>query len=70
MTTKTKRRAKCSVHVDEGNDGLEAAAKSVSRLKGVLAVKGNHISHMLGIEYDPDKVTIEEIRRTIENQKG
>jgi hypothetical protein len=49
---------------------VEAAAKSVSKLKGVLVVKANHISHMLGIEYDPDKATIEEIRRTIENQKG
>lgn len=66
MATPRKRRAKCTIHVDEGNDGLEAAQKSVSKLEGILDVRANHISHMLGIEYDPDKITIEEIRKEIE----
>ena len=53
------------------NDGvfcrLEEAKELILRIKGVLNVETNHMSDKLVVEYDPEKVTLDQIRKTIEN---
>jgi hypothetical protein len=46
---------------------LEEAKELVLRIKGVLNVETNHMSDMLVIDYDPEKVTLDQIRKTVEN---
>lgn len=62
-------KARGSISVSEAADGtcrLERAKKAVSKIKGVLSIEANHVTHMLEIEYDPEQVSLDEIRKTIE----
>ena len=65
------RKAIAQIHVngDDISCGLEEAKVLVFRLKGVLNVESNHVSETLVIEYDPDKVTLDQIRETIKNRR-
>lgn len=49
---------------------VERAAKAVSGLKGVTRVEPNYLSRQLFVEYDPDHVTMEEIRRAVKSHPG
>jgi Heavy-metal-associated domain len=64
-----ERKAKGTIHVEsrEGPCRLENAKEVVSKMKGVFSVEANHVSHMLTIQYDPDKVTLDQIRKTVES---
>jgi hypothetical protein len=44
---------------------LEEAKRQVLSIEGVLGVEANHVSETLAIEYDPEKVTMNQIRKTI-----
>ena len=45
---------------------LESIREYVSKIAGVSGVEANHVTHMLSIEYDPRKVTMNEIRKKVE----
>ncbi len=63
-------KARGSIHVSEAKDGscrLESAKKTVSKIKGVLLVEANHMTHVLEIEYDPSKVSLDDLRNAIED---
>jgi hypothetical protein len=47
---------------------LEEAKKLALRIKGVLGVETNHTWDTLVVEYDPEKVTLDQIRKTIANR--
>jgi cation transport ATPase len=64
-----KTKAKGTIHVvqHEGRPcRLESLKKKVSKIAGVSGVEANHVTHMLSIEYDPKKVTMDEIRKKVE----
>jgi copper chaperone CopZ len=45
---------------------LEKAKGAVSEIPGILDVEANHLSNLLTIDYDQDRVSLAQIRRTIE----
>jgi len=54
------------VEDDGSRGGLERARRAISKIDGLFDVEANYISHLLVFEYDPDKITLEQIRRTVE----
>ena len=64
-----KSMAKGTIHVSphEGRScRLESVSEQVSKIAGVSSVVANHVSHALSIEYDPKKITLDQIRKQIE----
>ena len=64
-----KMMAKGTLHVPQHEGSpcrLEALKKQVSKIAGVSGVEANHVTDMLSIEYDPEKVTMDEIRKKVE----
>jgi copper chaperone CopZ len=49
---------------------LESLKKQVSKIAGISGVETNHVTHMLSIEYDPKKVTMDEIRKKVETSQA
>ena len=47
---------------------LEEAREKVIGINGVLSAETNHTSDMLVVEYDSEKVAIDKIRKTIDNE--
>ena len=45
---------------------LEKAKGAVSEIPGIFDVDANHLSNLLTIDYDQDRVGLAQIRRTIE----
>jgi copper chaperone CopZ len=63
-----KTMAKGTVHVSplEGRScRLESVREEVAKIVGVSSVEANHVSHALSIEYDPKKITLDQIRKKI-----
>ncbi|HKM75548.1 MAG TPA: heavy-metal-associated domain-containing protein [Candidatus Bathyarchaeia archaeon] len=62
-----KSRALCTIRVWEVDDPgrLEKARKVVQNLKGVVKVQANYILHLLTVESDPEKITLDEIRNSV-----
>ena len=58
---------KCLIHIPakDAPCGLEKIRESVSKIVGVFDAEANHISDTLTVEYDPDRVTLDQIRRAI-----
>jgi hypothetical protein len=44
---------------------LEKARVAVSEIPGILDVDANHLSNLLMIDYDQDRVSLAQIRKTI-----
>ena len=66
---KQKTLAKGTIEVTQNERGvcrLEQLKEMLSKMNGVSSVEANHITHMLSVEYDPKKVTMDEIRKKVE----
>ncbi len=53
------------VSSNEAPYGLEKAREAVSKIPGIFDVDANHLNNLLTIDYDQDRVTLAQIRRTI-----
>jgi copper chaperone CopZ len=63
--------AKATIHVKQHGGRscrLESIKEQVSKIAGVSGVEANHVTDMLSFEYDPEKATMDEIRRNVEAQ--
>ena len=62
-----KSKAICSIRVWDVDDPgrLTKAGKIVRNLKGVEKVQADHISHVLTVEYHPERITLDEIRNSV-----
>ena len=62
-----KSKAICSIRVWEVDDPgrLKKAGTIVRNLKGVEKVQADHISHVLTVEYHPERITLDEIRNSV-----
>jgi hypothetical protein len=58
-------RSLVSVTSSEAPCGLEKAREAVSKIPGVFDVDANHLNNLLTIDYDQDRVSLAQIRRTI-----
>lgn len=69
MTALSRKPAKGMIFVQNGGApaGLEFARRAVSKIDGVFELEANHVAHLLIFEYDQDKVTLEQIRKVVEN---
>jgi hypothetical protein len=61
-----KSRAMCTIRVWEVDDPgrLEKARRIVRNLRGVMKTEANHTSQMLTVEYDPEEIILDEIRKS------
>jgi hypothetical protein len=59
--------AKSLIYVasSEAPCGLEKVRETVSKIPGIFDVDANHLNDLLTIDYDQDRVTLAQIRRTI-----
>jgi hypothetical protein len=67
---KEKATARGTIHVAEHETKpcrLETLGEQVSKILGVSSVETNHVTHSLSIEYDPQKVTLVQIRNKIKH---
>lgn len=46
---------------------MEEAGAAITSLKGVLKVETNHVTHMFYVEYDPEKISFERIRKEVKS---
>jgi len=57
----------CTIRVAEADDPrrLERARSIAENLSGVVKSEANHIVQMLTVEYDPEKTTLDTIRKAV-----
>ena len=48
---------------DNSSYGLENAAEALRKVEGVLIVEANHLSNTIYVEYDPNKISLDAIRK-------
>ena len=67
VMSENRSRAMCTIRIPEMDDlsRLEKARAVASRLEGVVKSEADHTLQMLTIEYDPQKITLEEIRNAV-----
>jgi copper chaperone CopZ len=53
------------VATSEASCQLEKARGAVSEIPGIFDVDANHLSNLLTIDYDQERVSLAQIRRTI-----
>lgn len=46
---------------------IEEAREAISKMDGVLKVETNHVTHMFYVEYDPEKISFERIRKEVKS---
>ena len=46
---------------------MEEAGSAITKLKGVSKVETNHVTHMFYVEYDPEKISFEKIRKEVKS---
>lgn len=46
---------------------MEEAGAAITKLNGVLKVETNHVTHMFYVEYNPEKVNFERIRKEVKS---
>ena len=65
--SRKKSRAMCTIRIPETDDlsRLEKARAIAARLEGVVKSEADHTLQMLTIEYDPEKITLDEIRNAV-----
>lgn len=69
VNTRSKK-AKAILQLESGQEDPSHPSKVEQILKrraGVLDVVINHLTNMLSVEYDPDKISVDEIRILIKN---
>jgi copper chaperone CopZ len=49
----------------EAPHGLEKVTEAVSKIPGIFDIEANHLNNLLTIDYDQDRVTLAQIRKTI-----
>ena len=49
----------------ENGSRMEEARDAISKLNGVLKVETNLVTRMFYVEYDPEKIRIESIRKEV-----
>jgi len=62
-----RNRAMCTIRISESDDlsRLEKARLLVSKLEGVVTSEADHTFQILTVEYDPETITLEEIRNSV-----
>ncbi len=53
--------------IQESGRHMEEARDAITKLDGVLRVETNHVTHMFYVEYDPEKISIESMRRRVKS---
>jgi len=51
----------------EGWRRMEEARAAIAKLDVVLKVETNHVTRMFYVEYDPEKISFESIRREVKS---
>ena len=46
---------------------MEEAGNAITKLNGVLKVETNHVTHLFYVEYDPEKISFERIRKEVKS---
>ena len=46
---------------------MEEARDAITKRDGVLKVEINHVTHMFYVEYDPEKISFENIRKEVKS---
>ena len=46
---------------------MEEAREAMIKLNGVLKVDTNHVTHMFYVEYDPERISFERIRKEVKS---
>ena len=46
---------------------MEEARDAISKIDGVLKVEANHVTRMFYVEYDPEKISFEKIRKEVKS---
>ena len=66
-TTVDTSRATSTFRVFDDGDALqmENARRRVQRLEGVLNVEADHISHVMSVEYNSDRISLSEIKKAV-----
>ena len=68
-----KKVASATVRFGNGNQiqdewrRMEEARDAIARQNGVLRVEINHVTHMFYVEYDPEKISFENIRKEVKS---
>jgi hypothetical protein len=64
---KKKSRALCTIRICEVDDlaRLEEARTVVRGLEGVTTAEADHVLQILTVEYDPDRIELNEIRNAV-----
>jgi Zn-dependent membrane protease YugP len=64
-TLKQEYKAWISFHIYSRDPSkLERARRKILRLRGVLQVEVDYMSHILTVAYDPEKTTLDQVRKT------
>jgi hypothetical protein len=63
------KNARAILHVQDINSEDPSqptrAQQILNKTKGVLKVEINHLTNILSVEYNPDEITVDEIKRAI-----
>jgi len=51
--------------IQESGHHMEETRDAITKLDGVLKVETNHVTRMFYVEYDPEKISIESIRKEV-----
>ncbi len=68
-----KKMASCTIRfgsgdqIQESGRHMEEARDAITKLDGVLKVETNHVTHMFYVEYDPEKISFESIRKQVKS---
>jgi tRNA U54 and U55 pseudouridine synthase Pus10 len=64
-TLKQEYKAWISFHIYSRDPSkLERARRKILRLRGVLQVEADYMSYILTVEYDLEKATLDQVRKT------
>jgi copper chaperone CopZ len=69
-TTLVNARSVVRIESNGAHCGLEAARDAILKMDGIFDVDANHLSETLAVEYDSEKVTLDQIRNEIKNACG
>ena len=53
--------------IQESFRHMEEARDAITKLDGVLRVEINHVTRMFYVEYDPEKISFENIRKEVKS---
>ncbi len=53
--------------IQESGRHMEETRDAITKLDGVLKVETNHVTRMFYVEYDPEKISFESIRKEVKS---